>query len=259
MKRRILPRGFWVYTGLLLLAVLALYPVQVTVLENTVEQYGMELPVSAQLLAVVNLVVPFLLGLIGILVGQKWAPKLGLRSLVYEKLDWNRSVADDFKRALPIALLGGAGVGLLILGFDWWMAPVLPDVFTFRIQAPGAWEFILELLYGGVAEELMLRFGFMTAMVYLFTRFGRAKSTLPYALAIFISAFLFALGHYSATASVTEMTNIVWFRMLFLNGIGGLLFGWLYYRYHLEAAIVAHMSTHVAMNLVMLGLAAFTR
>lgn len=252
MKRKKLPKGFWIYTGLLLIAVLTMYPYQIATLENASAQYGLELPMPTWLMAIVGMIQPFLLGLLGIWIGQSWAPKVGLRSLVYEKTDWKRSVAKDFKKALPVAILSGVGLGVFFIGFDFWMAPVLE--FTGQIQAPTISSFLMALLYGGIAEELMLRFGFMTLLVYLFTRFGKSTSTVPYALAIFISAFLFALGHYGATAAVTEMTSLVWFRMLLLNGLGGIVFGWLYYKHHLEAAIVSHMSAHVAMNIIMWGL-----
>jgi len=200
-------KGLWVYAALLALAVLSIYPFQMAVLENTVAQYGVDLPMPAPLMAIVGMTQPFLLGLVGIWIGQMWAPRVGLRSLVYEKLDWKRPVGADFKKALPLAVLSGAGIGLLIIGFDWWMSPVLPDVFSLQIQAPTVSEFLMELFYGGIVEELMLRFGFMTLLVYAFTRARKTTSTFPYALAIFLSALLFALGHYyGATASLAVMS-----------------------------------------------------
>jgi len=45
--------------------------------------------------------------------------------------------------------------------------------------------------------------------------------------------------------------------MLVLNGLGGIVFGWLYWKDNLETAMIAHMMTHVAMNVITLVLSIF--
>ena len=39
-------------------------------------------------------------------------------------------------------------------------------------------------------------------------------------------------------------------RVVSLNALAGLFFGWLFWRYHLEAAMLAHASAHVGFALL---------
>ena len=57
-----------------------------------------------------------------------------------------------------------------------------------------------------------MRFGLMSLLVFIFWKLFDRKSAKPsnwvFILAILISTLLFAIGHYGATASMTEMTRI---------------------------------------------------
>ncbi|WP_054636078.1 CPBP family intramembrane metalloprotease [Thalassobacillus sp. C254] len=56
-----------------------------------------------------------------------------------------------------------------------------------------------------------------------------------------------------------EMTAVVFLRMMLLNGAGGLVFGWLFWKKGLETAITAHMMTHVTIGVVSFIAAMFIR
>src|SRR5690606_24693057 len=102
---------------------------------------------------------------------------------------------------------------------------------------------------------LIMRFGVMSLFVFILWKVFNRKSAKPsnwiFILAIIISALLFAFGHYGATALATEMTPFIWFRMIFMNSLGGLFFGWIYWKHNLELAMLAHMFAHITMNLLM--------
>jgi membrane protease YdiL (CAAX protease family) len=60
------------------------------------------------------------------------------------------------------------------------------------------------MLYGGIIEEIMLRFFFLSLLVFMldFGRRTRAQKPIPawfYLIANLIAALLFALGHLPAT------------------------------------------------------------
>jgi membrane protease YdiL (CAAX protease family) len=106
------------------------------------------------------------------------------------------------------------------------------------------------VLYGGVTEELLLRWGLMTVLVWLTWRFLQRRSGTPQPiyiwLAIVVSALLFGAGHLPATAmQVGELTGYAVLFVIGVNATFGLLFGYLYWRYGLEAAIIAHVTAHV--------------
>ena len=65
-----------------------------------------------------------------------------------------------------------------------------------------------------------------------------------------VTALLFGLGHLPATAVVWPLTPLVVARALLLNGLGGLVFGWLYWRRGLLAAIVAHVGADLVLHVV---------
>lgn len=247
MKQRSDWRPFFLYLGLVLLGILSLYPFQVAALKNLASEGALDLPLSAEWLGLIGLLQTFLLAGVALLAGHFLAGKVGLKSLLYARFHQAESLTGRGQgRAFLLAGGLGLGMGILFAGFDLWARQWLP--FLSDIQ-PSFASLAMGILYGGIVEEVLMRWGLMTLLVYLFTRKGTRRNPAAYVAAILLVALLFALGHYNATTTLTEMTPLVWFRMLFLNGAGGVMFGWLYWKYHLESAIFAHMSTHVGMFL----------
>ena len=118
---------------------------------------------------------------------------------------------------------------------------------------------MLGVLYGGTTEELLLRWGLMTLFVWIGWRVVQRRQGAPTPVlvwtAIVLAAFLFGAGHLPALAAMVTLTPLLIIRTIMLNALGGLLFGWLFWRYSLEVAMVAHASFHVA--LFLLNLTAF--
>jgi len=69
-------------------------------------------------------------------------------------------------------------------------------------------------------------------------------------LSIILAAIFFGLGHLPATAQITKLTGIVIVRAVVLNGIGGIIFGRLYWKKGLESAIIAHFSTDIVLHII---------
>lgn len=106
------------------------------------------------------------------------------------------------------------------------------------------------LLYGGVTEEMLMRWGLMTALIWLPWRFIQKRTGLPrtsYVVgAIVVAALLFGVLHLPAAAAMgASLTPSVVFYVVAGNAVPGVLFGVLYWRYGLEAAILAHALAHV--------------
>ena len=66
--------------------------------------------------------------------------------------------------------------------------------------------------------------------------------------AILLATLLFGLGHLPATKSITPLTPMLIVRAITLNGIAGIGFGWLYWRYGLEAAMLSHFSADILLH-----------
>jgi hypothetical protein len=174
---------------------------------------------------------------------------LGLRMAERVALDTTVRIAMP---GVWVALLTATGVAVVIVGSDAWIfAPYLPTV----AATPMTWLGLASsVLYGGIIEEVLMRLGVMTLMVWVLWKISGALSPWMYIVAIGVSALLFAAGHLPITFQLlcqpgSDCTPLV-VRALLLNGIGGVGFGYLYWRHGLGAAMLAHMLTHVLMQLV---------
>jgi membrane protease YdiL (CAAX protease family) len=119
--------------------------------------------------------------------------------------------------------------------------------------------FLSSILYGGIIEELMLRLFIMSLLVFLLKKFASLSSdeNIPnwmYIVAIIVSSILFAAGHLPAAAQMFGLSVLMVTRILILNGIGGLGFGYLYWKKGLGYSMLAHMLTHIFNQLILLPL-----
>ena len=113
---------------------------------------------------------------------------------------------------------------------------------------------LTRLLYGGVTEELLTRWGLMSFFVWVAWRIARRPGAVPrwcYWAGALVAALLFAAGH------VPLLTHLVpgasaWLiaAVMIGNTVPGLIFGWLFWRRGLESAIIAHGAAHVLAAIV---------
>ena len=200
--------------------------------------------ISAGVLKALTLIQPALLLAAGAAIGAALAHRLGLASHL-AGVNVRRRLLDE----LPLAIASG-----LVLA----SAIVLIDRLVFQRGTPGpsaSLRDIVEalaagLLYGGLTEEVMMRWGLLSlvaaAMLALVRRPPGAQASVVYAIAIVIVAFVFAAGHLPAAAVVAPLDAPLVTRILVLNTLAGLVYGTLFWRRSLEAAMAAHMATHVA-------------
>ena len=113
---------------------------------------------------------------------------------------------------------------------------------------------LASVLYGGVIEEVMLRLFTMSLIALLLHKLLGKKNEKPTVGILIasnvIAALLFAAGHLPATAMLMGITPMILFRCFLLNGGFGLLFGFLYRKYGLRYAMLAHGGCHVVSKLI---------
>jgi hypothetical protein len=155
------------------------------------------------------------------------------------------------------ALAGGAIVLLDIYLFGPRLAAELAS--TSPVDAPTlgapAWQGFLASFYGGVTEEILLRLFVLSLFAWLGRFVNRTATGRPGLTALWIAnivaAVLFGLGHLPATvAAGLPLDALVITRAIVLNGIGGLAFGWFYWTYGLESAMVSHFSADIVLHVV---------
>ncbi|KLK94060.1 hypothetical protein AA309_06295 [Microvirga vignae] len=204
-----------------------------------------DLPTSV--LAALLLVQPTILLLAGVALGVALTEKAGLSSFILRRL-----------RGEPAQASRGAWGSTLLLTLVLASATIAADL-VFRSLFPAAFvsitrlddvtlsERMLGLLYGGITEELMFRFGLLSLLLWAGLRLtaGRFRPFLVW-ISIGVSALAFAAGHLGVVAGTSPADQgVLIARTLSLNGLLGLLFGWLYARRSLEHAMLAHAFVHV--------------
>lgn len=121
---------------------------------------------------------------------------------------------------------------------------------------PTIYKMIGGILVGGIIEEVMMRLFFMSLIGLIISKlFNKNKkeiSGLTFIIANVISAFVFALGHIPSTITMTTLTPLIIIRCFSLNGGLGLTFGYLYRKYGIGYAMIAHGLIHLISDILML-------
>jgi len=182
--------------------------------------------------------------------GVALSPSLGLGAPVFEAALSGTGAWPALRpQLIPAAIVGLLAGGMLVL-----LGRIAP---TELLALGQTYDIPLaaKLLYGGVTEEMLMRWGLMTALVWLPWSFIQKRRGLPrpaYVIgAIFIAALLFGAFHLPAAAAMgASLTAPVVTYVIVGNTVPAVLFGFLYWRNGLEAAILAHALAHAAAVLV---------
>ena len=150
-----------------------------------------------------------------------------------------------------VAVIGGLALILPDLLF---FGPHIPAVMDSYASKPTVAYMLAAILYGGVIEEVMLRLFWMSLVAFLLHKFFGKGNTQPatgiLVVANIVAAFLFAAGHLPATFQMLGNSSLILFRCFLLNGGFGLAFGWLYRKYGLRYAMLAHGGCHLVSKLI---------
>jgi hypothetical protein len=203
---------------------------------------------SPAVVVALSLVQPGLLVVVAAALGAWLAPAVGLRSRVAARAAGER-VEGSLRAEARLAVPAGLATGLVLVGLDLVYRAVVggPDPTPTALGAVLATA-PLRLLYGGLTEEVLLRWGLVTLLVWAGWRLtGRPASPSPAVAwgAVGLAAVAFGVGHLPAVAATTPLTPPLVARTVGLNAVSGVVYGWLYWRRSLEAAAVAHATTHL--------------
>jgi membrane protease YdiL (CAAX protease family) len=151
--------------------------------------------------------------------------------------------------SICLGILAGVLIVLLSIPFN----KLIPE-FNLSGGAVSAWKALLASFYGGIAEEILLRLFLVSLLVWLTFKIKKTKDGRPTNLGIWLSiivaSVIFGLGHLPTTAQITSLTGIVVMRAIVLNGVGGIIFGWLYWKKGLESAMIAHFSADIVLHII---------
>jgi membrane protease YdiL (CAAX protease family) len=227
------------------LSILAILPFILTLQGDLLRSAPLPLPVTMIIIVFQSV---FLFAIL-IFIGLRLSNNLGFKMPIIERLVAKEKIDFNIKSILKTSVLLGslAGIAILLLDFLFFQFG-LESLFK-EVSVP-IWQGFLASFYGGISEEIVMRLFFMTFVVWLISKITKTKgkaieNSLLVWISIFIAALLFGLGHLPITAELMTLTPIIIFRALLLNGIGGVVFGWLYWKKGLESAMIAHFSADI--------------
>ena len=149
--------------------------------------------------------------------------------------------ASQRTKLTALAVLAGLAVGsvlLLILVALARREPALRARFSGRLGEP-TWRPWALGFESSIVEEVVFRLFVMGLVAWLASRFMRSSRG-PFFIALVASAALFGLAHLPAWLATAHATPALVGTVLLLNGLGGLVFAWLFWRWGLPYAIICH-------------------
>jgi membrane protease YdiL (CAAX protease family) len=209
-----------------------------------------EFSASILLLATVQSIVIFS---IAIFFGLRLSKPIGMGMPIVQKILEGKNQTKELKSISIPSVSWGALAGILVVLLSIPFNKLIPELNLLDVSIP-LWKSILASFYGGIAEEILLRLFLVSLFVYITFKLKKTKTELPTNLGIWLSiiltAIIFGLGHLPATAQITSLTGLVVLRAILLNGIAGIIFGWLYWKKGLESAILGHFSADIVLHVM---------
>ena len=261
MNKAVNWKVFFVLWAAVAFGVVAVVPYSLDLQSSTLE--GIDLPIALPVLIAIQVLLNSLLFGLLIAAGLFFAGRIGLGTPILEALVRGESVADKIRAILPVSIIVGVVIALLIIGLD--LAVFQPALLRELGEAanalnqenaqPAAWKGFLASFYGGIVEEVLLRLFLMSFFAWVgkfvsSTPDGFPTSTVLW-IANILAAVIFGLAHLPATSILLPLTPLVITRAIVLNGLGGVAFGWLYWKRGLEAAMMAHFSADIVLHVLL--------
>lgn len=256
MKTFINWKVFFILWVAAILSTLALLPYVFELQSDIIAQIPIPLPA----LIAIQVAQSGLLFAVIIFFGMLLMKRIGLSTPILDSVTNGESTSDTLRSILPISIGPGVIASLLIIGLDLLFQPLIlnelgdqANVLTQTAQ-PAAWKGFLASFYGGIAEEIQLRLLVMSLFAWLGSFVSKTAEGKPtsavFWIANILAAILFGLGHLPATAALIPLTPLVITRAIVLNGLGGIAFGYLYWKRGLESAMIAHFSADIVLHVL---------
>jgi membrane protease YdiL (CAAX protease family) len=261
MKTIINRKVFWILFAAALIATILLLPYAMEVQSSAIDLT--KLPMPLPLVLTLQIIQSAILFAIAIFGGLFFAGRVGLGTPILDSITRGESVTDRLRAILPLSIILGVVSTLVVLGLETFyfqpaMLQELGDTaaaLNLQTSQPAAWKGFLASFYGGIAEEILLRLFVMSFFVWLgrfLSKTSDGKPTNPiFWIANILAAVLFGIGHLPTMALLVPLTALVITRTVLLNGLIGVVCGWLYWKRGLEAAMISHFSADLVLHVLL--------
>jgi len=244
--------SFWLEFGILFAAslagVAAVLPYGLRLLQSSAEKKPLKMSISKLIL--LSFLQNAVIFAIATGVGLLAAHSIGLGAPYIEAMLAGDGSADALVPMLEAALFFGMLAGVVLLVGDLLFLPYWPEALVDTARKTTLWENFAASFYGGINEEILMRFLGLSALAWLLSKLWHTSAGLPTDAVFWFAnvalAILFGIGHLPALKNLLgRIPPLMLMRSLLLNAPIGLLCGWLFWTYGIEAAIVAHFSADI--------------
>ncbi|HZK06654.1 MAG TPA: CPBP family glutamic-type intramembrane protease [Bacteroidales bacterium] len=202
---------------------------------------------TPETIKLLTLIKPAILLLVSVVIGTILFEKVKLTVPTITSLLKSENEQISFLEQIKFGVILGLITGILTITVGIIFKSSLPQEFV-ELGNKIKITIIARFAYGGLTEELLMRFGFMTLIVWLVFKMTKQLNSYTYWTGIILATILFAFGHFPVAFSVVSNPTISLLTYILVgNSIAGIFFGWLYWKKGLEAAFVGHIFAHVAM------------
>jgi hypothetical protein len=180
--------------------------------------------------------------------GSVLSLRTGLNAPLLEALIQGNSVLSSFQSILLPSILYSL-LGLVIfLGLYYGIVESIIDPHSFQVMGKLRSALGVDgcVLYGGIVEEVITRWGLMNLIVFFALLFGIPNNSIIIWIAIVVSGFVFGVGQvpvYLAAGCLSSRRLI--YSILLLCVCQSVLFGFIFWQYGLISSIIAHMLFHI--------------
>ena len=191
------------------------------------------LPFSIHTIIILNILQSVIVTAVFVAAGSILAPKIGFKAQLVNVPIKNKIFWMILKRQFYYGVsMGLAGSIIACL--------IAPEFITYLNMYP-----YLSRIFGGLTEEVIMRWGFLTAIVWILWRIFQHGIGTPKALLIWtgilLNQILFSIAHTPALIRF-GITHPIW--SVFTIFMVSLPWGWLFWKQGIEAAFIAHVSFH---------------
>ena len=163
----------------------------------------------------------------------------------------SRSHTVSVTSAFVAAVVGALIVGTTLVGYNW----ITTEVAPLTLVSGTSLSPVTAILYGGITEEVLIRWGLMSFLVWLGMKVirrprGERPSTSIIASATVGSAVVFALLHLPALLTLSDPSALVVWAAMGANVVAGVTFGVVFAARGLESAMGAHAGAHVVAGIL---------
>ena len=190
------------------------------------------LSMSVEMIQIISVAQSSVLLLFMVWLGCVFSKKVGLTSPVIFALARSEDAFNKLKPQIKPALIGGIVGGIFILVFFGILSNYLPPEFiSAGEELTPSWY--TKVLYGGITEEILIRWGLMSFFVWGAYRLTQKKGSdirpHNYILAIIVSALIFGLGHLPVAFTLSPEITIPLVAYIILgNATFGFIAGYLF-------------------------------